>query len=137
MCVWHVQSCKVVQVSGIHGHTHASSRVAVLLCTSLYSTVQSTGVQSLYFKPRMSRSKHKSSGDATCTPKERQLLNYTTTVLFKVLFCKLKNILSFVLVFMYYLCDKYYKPITEQYCIADHIRWVPRLTLWTYKQVKT
>ena len=43
------------------------------------------------------------------------------------------------LLFMYYLCEKYYKPITVQYCIADCISWVPRLTLldlqtnWTYE----
>ena len=27
------------------------------------------------------------------------------------------------------MCDKYYKPITVQYCIADCVIWVPRLTL--------
>ena len=37
---------------------------------------------------------------------------------------------------MYYLCEKYNKPITVQYCVS----WVPRLTLldlrtnWTYKR---
>ena len=35
---------------------------------------------------------------------------------------------------MYYLCEKYYKPITVQYYIADCVSWVPRLTL-TYKQI--
>ena len=30
---------------------------------------------------------------------------------------------------MYYLCEKYYKPITLQYYIADCVSWVPRLTL--------
>ena len=40
---------------------------------------------------------------------------------------------------MYYLCVKFYKPVTVQYCITDCISWVPRLTLldsgtnWTYK----
>ena len=43
------------------------------------------------------------------------------------------------LFFMYYLCEKYYKPITVQYYIADCVSWVPRLTLldlrtnWTYR----
>ena len=38
---------------------------------------------------------------------------------------------------MYYLCEKYYKPI---YYIADCVSWVPRLILldfqtnWTYKR---
>ena len=30
---------------------------------------------------------------------------------------------------MYYLCEKYHKPITVQYYIADCVSWVPRLTL--------
>ena len=31
---------------------------------------------------------------------------------------------------MYYLCEKYYKPIRVQYYIADCVSWVPRLTWW-------
>ena len=44
------------------------------------------------------------------------------------------------LFFTYYLCEKYYKPITVQYYRADCVSWVPRLTLldlrtnWTYKR---
>ena len=40
---------------------------------------------------------------------------------------------------MYYLCEKYYKPITVEYYIADCVSWVPRLILldlrtnWTYE----
>ena len=40
---------------------------------------------------------------------------------------------------MYYLCEKYYKPITVKYYLADCAGWVPRLTLldlrtkWTYE----
>ena len=34
----------------------------------------------------------------------------------------------FCLFFMYYLCEQYYKPVIEQYYIADCISWVPRLT---------
>ena len=68
------------------------------------------------------------------------------TVLFKVLYHKIKNIffIFYVCLFlrMYYLCEKYYKPITVQYYqyyIVDCVSWVPRLTLldlqtnWTYK----
>ena len=102
-------------------------QVVVLLCALLYRTVQRTVVQYLCFKPRMSRSKHKSSGDVAGT--EYQLLNCTTTVLFKVLYCKIKTFYFLCLFFMYYLCDKYYQPITEQYYIADHVSWVLRLTL--------
>ena len=37
----------------------------------------------------------------------------TTTVLFKVLYCKIKNVaFIFCACFVYYLCEKYYKPIT-------------------------
>ena len=31
--------------------------------------------------------------------------------------------------FMYYVCEKYYKPITVKYYIANSISWVPRLTM--------
>ena len=30
---------------------------------------------------------------------------------------------------MYYLCEKYFKPITVQYYIVDCVSWVPMLTL--------
>ena len=41
--------------------------------------------------------------------------------------------------YMYYLREKYYKPITVQYYIVNCVSWVPRLALldlgtnWTYK----
>ena len=41
---------------------------------------------------------------------------------------------------MYYSCEKYYKPTTVQYYIADCVRWVTRLTLlglrtnWIYER---
>ena len=37
------------------------------------------------------------------------------------------------LFFMYYLCEKYYKPITVQSCGANCVSWVPRLTLLDLK----
>ena len=77
----------------------------------------------------MSGSKRKSSGDVA-----------GTTVLFKVLYYKIKNVfIIFCLFFMYYLCEKYCKPITVQYHIANCVCWIPRLILldlktnWTYK----
>ena len=117
--------CLVCMVMCVH-----PLQVVVLLCTLLYSTVQSTVVQYLYFKPRMSGSKHKSSGDVA-----------HTTVLFKVLYCKIKNVFFnfFVCFFMCYLCEKYYKPITVQYYIVDCVTQVPRIALldlrtdWTYE----
>ena len=68
MCVSHVQSRKLVQLSGIHCTRMRPLQVVVLLCALLYSTVQRTVVRYLCFKPRMSRSKHKSSGDVAGTP---------------------------------------------------------------------
>ena len=68
----------------------------------------------------MSGSKCKSSGDVA-----------GTTILFEVLYCKIKNVFFIFLhlFFMYCLCEKNYKPITVQYYIADCVSWVPRLTL--------
>ena len=37
--------------------------------------------------------------------------------------------LFFVFVFMYYLCEKYYKSILVQYHLANCVSWIPRLTL--------
>ena len=54
-------------------HTHPL-QVVVPLCTLLYSTVQGTGVQYLYFKSRMSGSKRKSSGDVVGPAKRCQEL---------------------------------------------------------------
>ena len=52
-----------------------------------------------------------------------QLL-YCTTVLFKVLYCKIKNVFCV----FYYLCEKYYKPITVQQYIASCVSWVSAAT---------
>ena len=65
----------------------------------------------LYFKPGMTGNKHKSSSDIA-----------GTTELFKVLYSKIKSVCFLcLLVLVYYLWEKYYKPITIQYYIAD---WV-------------
>ena len=45
-----------------------------------------------------------------------QLL-YWTTGLFKVLYCKIKNVFIFYVCFYWY--EKFYKPIIVQYYIAD------------------
>ena len=62
--------------------------------------------------------------------------SYCTTILFKVLYCKIKKVF-FIFVFIFYvLCEKYYyRTVYTAYCVS----WVPRLTLldlwtnWTYK----
>ena len=58
-------------------------------------------IKSLYFKPRVSGSKPKSSGDVAGTAK-RHCLMYCTTVLFKILYCKI-NIFSLFFVFVFYV----------------------------------
>ena len=78
----------------------------------------------------MSGSKRKSSGDVA-----------GTTVFFKVLYCKIRNVSFIFCVFfnMYYLCEKYYTPIPAQYYIANGVSRVPTLTWldfqtnWTYE----
>ena len=56
-CDLHVQSCSSHVYTVIHMHPQ---QLAVLLCTLLWSTVQSTIVQYLYFKTRTSGSKRES-----------------------------------------------------------------------------
>ena len=40
---------------------------------------------------------------------------------------------------MYYLCEKFYEPLTVQYYVVSYASWVPRLTLlalqtnWTWE----
>ena len=41
------------------------------------------------------------------------------TVLFKVLYCEIKNVFIFVFSFMYYLYKRYYKPIIVHFYIAN------------------
>ena len=55
-------------------------------------------------------------------------LSYCTTILFNALYLKIKTFI-FCFFLMYYLCEKYYKPITVQCYIAHCVSWVPRLTL--------
>ena len=58
-----------------------------------------------------------------------QLLYYTT-VIFKVLYYKIKNVFFIFVFVLHVLCEKYYKPITVVQCyLADHVTWVPRLTM--------
>ena len=47
---------------------------------------------------------------------------------------RLKMFYFLSLFFVYYFCDRYYKPIILQYYIANCVSWVPRLT-WLNLQV--
>ena len=125
-CVRVSNHVKFVHVSCVHCHVYESSTSG---CAFVYFTVQDcieySSTVSL-FQAQDVRSMHKSSSDVA-----------GTNVLFKVLYFKMKNvflIFCVCLLLMYYLCEKYYKPIPVQYYIADCVSWVPRLTLldlWT------
>ena len=75
----HVHSCKSVHVSSADCRMRPL-QVAVFLCTLLYSSVWSTVEQYLYFKSRMSKSKHKSSGNAAGAAKKHQVIMMETKV---------------------------------------------------------
>ena len=64
-------------------------------------------------------------------------LHECTTLLFKVLYGKIKNVFFIICLFtMHYLCENYYQPVLLQSFIADCIvdSWGLRLTFWPYKQ---
>ena len=100
-------------------------QVAVRLCTSLYSAVESTVLQYLYFMPRMSGSKRRSSSDVA-----------GTTVLFKVLYCKVKNVsFGFCVCFLCIICVKSMINLlrysrTQPVVLVAHLGWL----CWTYAQ---
>ena len=97
----------------------------VMLCISYrWLCFLCTVVQYLYFRPRMFRSRYKSSSDVVGNAKKCQPF-HCTTVPFKVLYCKIKNPLSVVVFFVYYLCEKYYKLITVQYYV-EPLNGLPR-----------
>ena len=52
-----------------------------------------------------------------------------TVLLYFSRYCSVRLKMFYLFIFMYYLCEKYYKPITVQYYIADCVSWIPRLTL--------
>ena len=86
----HVQSCESVPVSGVQVTcVHPPQRLCCVYL--LYSPIQRIAVQRLYFKSRMSRSNRKSRGEEA-----------GTTVLFKVLYCKIKMVF-FNFVFVSYI----------------------------------
>ena len=48
---------------------------------------------------------------------------------------KIFSLFSVCFFLMYYLCEKYYKPIIVQYYIASCVSWVPMLTLLHYEWI--
>ena len=71
-----------------------------------------------YFKPKMSRGKCKSSSDVV-----------GTTVLFKILYCKILNVYFVCLSFFFCICVK--SIINLLWCNTRQkvVSWLPRLTL--------
>ena len=61
-------------MSGAHCHACTSSLSSCASCTLLYSTIESTAVQYLHFKSRVSKSKCKSSSDVAGSAKKCQEL---------------------------------------------------------------
>ena len=97
MCL-HVQSHKLVHVSGEHCHTCTSFTRG---CGFVYFIVQYHIEYSIFVsKPRMSGSKCKSSGDVAGTV--LCFKRYCTIRL------KMFSFFVYVFIFMYYLCEKHY-----------------------------
>ena len=70
-----------------------------------------------------------SPGRPEASVKQRWCKQYYCTFQ-RTIYYKIKKCLFFPrLFFMCHLCEKFYKPITVLYCIADCVSWVPRLTL--------
>ena len=115
-------------------HAHHTSNFTCLMlasstscCAFVSFAVQhwvEHGLQCLYFKPRMSRSKHKSSSDVVVPVGS---ICGCTVLLYFSRYCTVRfSKFIFLYFLMYYLCEKYYKPIIVQYYIADCVSWVPR-----------
>ena len=121
----HVQSCKLVHVSGVHCHVRASFTNG---CAFVYLTVQYcidySSTVSLFQAQDVRKQVYKSSSDVAGTATKHQLF---FILLYFSWYCpiRLKTLSSFLCVFfMYYLCEKYYKPITVQYYIADCVGYL-------------
>ena len=109
-------------MSGVRCHIHLSSTSGFAF---LYFTVQSTAVQYLYFKPRMSGRKWKCSSDVT-----------GTSILFKVRYYRIENVL-FSVCFLCIVCVKSFINLLKYSSMADCVSWASRLTFWTYEQIGT
>ena len=95
-------------------HVCVSSASGCALGNFTEHAAWNTAVQELYFHPAGPEAR-KSGSDAA-----------GTAVLFKVLYCKIKNVFF---IFMYNLGEKWCKPLTVHCYIASCVSWVPRLTL--------
>ena len=98
----------------------------VVFCSFTVQPRVEYSLQCLSFKPRMSRSKHNSTGDVDSTT-----ICSCTVLLYFSRYCPIR-FLEFIFLcvfFMYYLCEKYYKLIIVQYYIPNCVSWVPRLSL--------
>ena len=71
----------LVHMPGVHARASSTNGCAFVCCTVLYAVAQY-----LYFKPRMCRNKCESSGDVA-----------GATVLLKVLYYEIKNVLCYII----------------------------------------
>ena len=119
-----VFTCPITQVAS-HVLSMHSLQVVVFCSFTVQPRVEYS-LQCLSFKPRMSRSKHNSTGDVDSTT-----ICSCTVLLYFSRYCPIR-FLEFIFLcvfFMYYLCEKYYKLIIVQYYIPNCVSWVPRLAL--------
>ena len=114
--------------------SHIKSRKGVSNITAVRCLLLLTTLQLYRLPPPLSPPVSNSSYLFTRCQPVCQLL-YSTTVLFKALYCKIK-----ILFFMYYLCETIIN-LLQYSTIADCVSWIPRLTLldlgtnWTYKRI--
>ena len=114
----HVHLCELVHVSGVCCHVHASSACG---CAHVHFSVQSCTEDSSALSLFQAQDVQKQAW------KQWWYCWYYCTFQGTV-WLKLFS-LFFVFVFIWYLCEKYYKPITVQYYIAKCVSWAPGLTL--------
>ena len=120
----HVQSRKSVVCLGyIVTCVHPLQMVAIL-CTVQYCIEYGSSISRL-----LPSSSLQLLLPAYSMPAPVCQLLYCTPLFSRYCTVRLKMFSFLCLFFMYYLCERYCKPITMQYHIANCVSWVPKLTL--------
>ena len=116
---------QVVALSVKNQSNHPQSAIPLPILKSLCSLhMQRPGVS----LPRLLLTIYSKSPTYEPSSCQRALYaSYCTVPLYFSRYYKILNVLFFVSV-MYYLCEKYYKPVRIQYYIASCVSWVSRLT---------
>ena len=107
-------------MSSVQSRVHPP-QLAVLPCATQYGIKYNRAVS--VFQAQMPRSKQKSSSG----------VDGTALYILKYYNCKIKNALVLCLLSTYYLCEKYYKPITVEYYKVNCDSWTQLMDLisWT------